>query len=252
MHDPLRFQPYRHGKDDPRVNRALFLGTTSSLAALAAPARAGSIPGGTTFIESLADFDQAGFDRTVGRPAKIRQLYEAVSFHPAMLNNVKNSLNGLTYGFGYAPGDVALAVCPHGPSSSYGFSDAVWEKYRIGEAFALKDAQGATITRNVFLAPQHPLNDSTDPNDLGSLYQDTSIQTLQKRGVLFLTCHTAVEEQSRMLVSRGFAPAGMTPQDVANDILTHLIPGAIVVPSMVGAIAVMQARYAYTYITLAF
>ncbi len=74
---------------------------------------------------------------------------------------------------------------------------------------------------------------------------------LQQRGLIYLTCHTAAEEQARGIVKKGLAPAGMTAADVAVDILTHLIPGAIVVPSMVATIAVLQATYRYTYITLA-
>ncbi len=44
----------------------------------------------------------------------------------------------------------------------------------------------------------------------------------------------------------------MSPTDVANDILTHLIPGTHVVPAMVAAIAILQQRYHYSYITLTF
>ncbi|MGH7659819.1 MAG: transcriptional initiation protein Tat, partial [Vulcanimicrobiaceae bacterium] len=73
---------------------------------------------------------------------------------------------------------------------------------------------------------------------------------LQSRGVVFLTCHTAVMEQSKSLIKGGFAPSGMTAKDVAADILTHLIPGAIVVPSGVATVAVLQQVYRYTYITI--
>ncbi len=72
---------------------------------------------------------------------------------------------------------------------------------------------------------------------------------LQRRGLIVLTCHTAVEEQARALVRDGYAPSAMTAQDVANDILTHLIAGAVVVPSMVATIAVLQSTYRYTYLT---
>jgi intracellular sulfur oxidation DsrE/DsrF family protein len=41
----------------------------------------------------------------------------------------------------------------------------------------------------------------------------------------------------------------MTAGDVAGDILTHLIPGALVVPSMVATIAVLQNKYGYAYLT---
>ena len=78
------------------------------------------------------------------------------------------------------------------------------------------------------------------------------MQALQGRGLVALACHTAIEEQSRGIVKKGLAPAGMTAGDIADDMLTHLIPGAIVVPSMVAAVAVFQPTYRYTYITLTF
>ncbi|MGB8519407.1 MAG: hypothetical protein WCD38_04525, partial [Candidatus Tumulicola sp.] len=65
---------------------------------------------------------------------------------------------------------------------------------------------------------------------------------------IYLNCHTATEEQARGIVKKGFAPAGMSADDVADDMLTHLIPGALVVPAMVATIAVLQAKYRYTYI----
>ena len=67
-----------------------------------------------------------------------------------------------------------------------------------------------------------------------------------------LTCHTAVEEQARAIVKGGFAPSGMSATDVADDILTNLIPGTHVVPAMIAAIAELQQRYHYSYVTLAF
>lgn len=228
------------------------MGASASLAAFAAASAdaAEPVPGGTHLVEQRADFDESNFDRIVGRPADIRQLFEAVAFHPQVLGNVKNALNGLSFGFGYRPDRISIAFCPHGQSASYCYTDYIWKKYNVGEALKLKDAQGKTVVSNVYLEPSHAISDSNDPNDPTSIFQDTSIQTLQKRGVVFTTCHTAVEEQARMLVRGGFGPAGSTATDVANDILTHLIPGALVVPSMVGAIAVMQARYKYTYITV--
>jgi hypothetical protein len=70
--------------------------------------------------------------------------------------------------------------------------------------------------------------------------------------VIFLTCHTAVEEQARALVKAGNAPSGMSASDVADDILTHLIPDTHVVPSMMGTIMVLQQRFHYGYQTVDF
>lgn len=227
------------------MNRASFL-STASIAAAAA------VPGGSDFVERRANFDEASFARAVDRPADIRQIWESVAFHPAVFNNVKNGLNGLQFGFGYRADRIAMVFAPHGPSSAYTYNDDIWQRYKIGEAFGLKDAAGKPLESNVFLRPPSAFESTSDPNDPQSVYQDTSIATLQSRGVVFLTCHTAVEEQARAIVKNGFAPAGATATSVADDILTNLIPGTHVVPAMIAAIAVLQQRYHYTYLTLTF
>lgn len=235
------------------MKRSSFLAASASLVAAGGAAEAATaVPGGTHVVERKADFDATAFARVAERPAEIRQLWEAVSFHPAMLSNIKNALNGLQFGFGYAPGSIATAMCDHGPSSVYAYADELWSKYRLSSALGLKDAQGAPVTHNVYVAPKSSLDPSDDPDDEKGFYQDTSIAALQKRGVVLLACHTAIEEQSRALVKGGFAPAGSSAQDVANDILTHLVPGTVVVPSMVAAIAVLQNKHGYAYTTLAF
>lgn len=223
--------------------RSQFL-MTGSLAAI--------VPGGSDFVELKTQFDQAAFDAVVGRPAQIRQIIEAVAFNPRVLNNVKNSFNGLHFGYGHSQDRIAIALAGHGPSSAYGYADYVWQKYRLGEFLKLDDDQGAPVTRNLWFNAKSTYDPSADPNDENGMYQDTSIETLQKRGLIMLTCHTAVEEQSRALVKSGFAPAGISAKDVADDILTHLIAGTLINPSMVATVAVLQKVYGYTYAALTF
>jgi len=234
------------------MNRSAFIAASAAVAA-ASPAvaqeSAKNVPGGTHFVERKADFDGDAFAKIVGRDAQIRQLYEAVNFKPALLNNVKNSFNGLQFGFGYPADSIAIVLAEHGASSSYAYTDYVWQKYKIGELFEIKDAAGAPVVSNVYLKRRSPADRNADPDDDKGMYQDTSIEALQARGLIVLTCHTAVEEQARTIVKKGLAPAGMTASQVADDILTHLIPGALVVPSMVATIAVLQATYHYTYLT---
>jgi intracellular sulfur oxidation DsrE/DsrF family protein len=236
------------------MKRSSFLAASATLAAASgtAPALAQTVPGGTHFVERKADFDQKAFDAAVGRPAQVRQLWEAVAFKPGVWNNVKNAMNGLQFGFGFAPDSIAMAWCGHGPSSAYAYGNEIWQKYQIGTYFSLKNDAGDPISTNVFVPRQNPADPNADPDDPKSLYQDVSVQALQGRGLVVLACHTAIEEQSRGIVKKGLAPAGMAAGDVASDILTHLIPGAIVVPSMVAAIAVLQQTYRYAYTTLTF
>jgi hypothetical protein len=223
--------------------------TTSTLAVASGVADAQGIPGGVHRVERQADFDEQSFAAVVGRPARIRQLYEAVTFEPAVLGSIKNSFNGLQFGFGYPAGTIAIALAGHGPSAAYGYSDYLWRKYRLGEFMKLHDSAGQPLATNVYLTARAPFDPHADPDDDAGMYQDTSIAMLQRRGLTVLTCHTAVEEQARAIVKRGFAPAGVTAGEVAGDILTHLIAGALVVPSMVATIAVLQATYRYAYLT---
>ncbi|HTA38546.1 MAG TPA: hypothetical protein VK760_05700 [Candidatus Acidoferrales bacterium] len=236
------------------MKRSSFLAASATIAAAsgAAPALAQAVPGGTHFVERKADFDQKAFDAAVGRPAQIRQLWEAVAFKPGVWNNIKNAMNGLQFGFGFAPDSIAMAWCGHGPSSAYAYGDDIWKKYQIGTYFNLKTDAGDPISTNVFRARQNATDPNADPDGPKSLYQDTTVEALQSRGLVVLACHTAIEEQARGIVKKGLAPAGMAATDVANDILTHLVPGAIVVPSMVAAIAVLQQTYKYAYTTLTF
>ena len=231
------------------MNRRGFLARATVAAATPALAGAQPVPGGIHPVERRGDFDARGFSAAVGRPAAIRQVYEAQAFAPNVLNSIKNSFNGLQFGFGYRAGEIVIALAAHGPSAVYGYSDYVWKKYRVGEFFDLKNAAGEPLAANAFVAPRAAYDLGADPDDDSGMYQDVSIRTLQRRGLIVLTCHTAVEEQARRIVARGFAPAGLSEGDVAADILTHLISGAIVVPSMVATLAVLQAKYGYAYLT---
>lgn len=231
------------------LNRRGFLASTAALASAPSVAVAQSVPGGVHRVERRADFDAKAFASLVGRPSQVRQLYEATSFAPGVLSSIKNSFNGLQFGFGYPAQEICIVLAGHGPSAVYGYSEYVWSKYRIGEFFKLADASGRPIQTNVYLDSHAPVDPAADPDDERSMYQDASIAMLQRRGLIVLTCHTAVEEQARGLVQKGFAPAAMSPSEVAADILTHLIDGALVVPSMVATIAVLQNTYRYAYLT---
>jgi intracellular sulfur oxidation DsrE/DsrF family protein len=72
------------------------------------------------------------------------------------------------------------------------------------------------------------------------------MQALQARGVQFLSCHTALEEQVRVLIQRN--QLAQSPEEIVRDMLAHTEPGVLVVAAMAAAIAVMQAEGHYTYI----
>jgi hypothetical protein len=132
------------------------------------------------------------------------------------------------------------------------YDDYVWNKYQIGEWLKVMDPVIAKpAIKNIFYPSKHSqaqLSASVDPDDENSLFQDRSMQALQWRGVQLLSCHTALEEQARVLVSRN--RLSQSPEAVVEDMLAHIKPGILVVAGMGAALALMQAQGQYTYITV--
>ena len=89
---------------------------------------------------------------------------------------------------------------------------------------------------------------STDPNDESSPLQDASMQGLQRRGVHFLSCHPALEEQARQLIKH--YNLSEDPETIVGDMLAHTVPHVLVVASMVSAIALLQIEGRYSYVTV--
>jgi hypothetical protein len=204
-------------------------------------------------VWKASEWKLAEFRKLVSDPARVKQVYDVVQIGDGkFLNNIKNSLNGLRFGFGIAEGEIKIAAALHGPANMLNYDDYIWEKYQIGEWLKIIDpANGKPALKNLFYNSKIGLKRDTDaknPDDLDSIYQDTSMQGLQSRGAQFLSCHTALEEQVRVLISHRIL--SQSPEDVVKDMLAHTLPGVLVVASMVAAIALLQAEGHYTYITV--
>ena len=171
------------------IPRRDFLGTVAGAAAAlsVSPALAAtpSVPGGSAFVETVADFDVAGFTKLATMPKPNKVVWDLTKIGKA-LGNVKNSLNGYHFGFGYGPGQAHAIMALHGAANTANFSDEMWAKYRLGEWLKIDDPKtDKPATRNIWL---HSTSDaSTDPQNPKSIYQDTSIEGLQRRGVSFFT-----------------------------------------------------------------
>jgi hypothetical protein len=207
--------------------------------------------GQAQLVYNTSDWKVAAFNKIVQDPARIKQVYDVVAINDGrFLNNIKNSLNGLQYGFGIRAAQIKVVAALHGPANMLNYDDFIWNQYQIGAWLKVEDpATGKPTVKNPYLASRTALHyTSQDPNNEGSLYEDKSIQALQSRGVTFLSCHTATEEQVRVLVQHNNLTAD--PESIVREMLAHLIPDALSVASMVAAIALLQADGHYTYITV--
>jgi intracellular sulfur oxidation DsrE/DsrF family protein len=230
------------------VQRSTFLaGAAIPLAACATAACASNQADTIGLVETASQFDTAAFHHAVETHAEVRQVWDAGELRPTILGAVKNSLNGLQFGFGVAPSDTAVAFVAHSRSNLMLYDNGVWERYRLGDLFEVKDPNGNVIASNIF-AISHATAQMADPGDVRSFYQDASIVTLQRRGVRFFICNTALVEQAYAIVNARDA-GGSSVDDVARDLREHLLPGVMLVPSGVATVAYLQSRYRYTYAT---
>jgi len=232
------------------LTRRLFLGqATASLAALGAMTSSAN----PQLVYKQSDWEIAEFDHLVKNPSRVKQVFDENQIGGGkFLNNIKNSLNGLHFGFNIPSDQIKIIAAMHGPANALNFDDYVWQKYRIGEWLKVQDPKsGQPAVRNPFFASKAApeMHYATqDPDDENSLFQDTSIQALQLRGVQFLCCHTATEEQVRGLIAQ--QNLTLQPEEIVKEMLAHTLPDVLVVASMVAAIALLQTDGHYSYITV--
>ncbi len=176
---------------DKSLSRREFFRTAVAAAGVAALS---SLPGDAE-AHDLTPTDPAyrfeKYEAIVNRPVRIRQLYQWPNINnPIIYPNISNGLNGFQFSYNVAPDDIQVVVQSYFSANAATYDDHIWERYRLGDAFNVKDpATGASATRNIWLKSKISAQDvSPPPKDRSHpYYADTSIEGLQRRGVLFLT-----------------------------------------------------------------
>jgi hypothetical protein len=235
------------------MNRRSFVSTAATSAAafatLASPGR--EIRAQLVYDKSEWKLNE--FNQLAKNPARVKQVYDIIPIaNGGFLNNIKNSLNGLHFGFGIPQEQIKIVAALHGPANMLNYDDFIWSKYRIGAWLNVTDpSTGRPAEKNIFYPSKAGPSlgySSENPDSLDSLYQDTSIQALQHRGVQLLACHTATEEQARALIAHN--ELTQEPEKIVKEMLAHTLPEVLVVAAMVAAIALLQTDGHYSYITL--
>ena len=131
-------------------------------------------------------FDE--YEAIVNREVMVRQLYQWPTIgNPIIWNNVRNGLNGFQFSYGVPPDQIQVVVQAYASANAAMYDDFIWAKYRFGEARNVKDpAGGEPAVRNIFYPSKLPSVAAPPAERDHPYYADTSIQGLQRRGVLFL------------------------------------------------------------------
>ncbi len=226
--------------------RASFIGAGAAIA-LGAVACSSSASSAIGELEMASQFDAARLARAVDKPADVRICFDASSMYPKLLGAVMNALNGYQFGYAIAPDRIAITVVAHGLANLLLYDDAAWQRYELGQTFGVRDPGGNLVTSNIFAPVGAGFTSTDDPNDQHGSYHRAFIGSLQARGVVFTACNTALYEQAISLSNAGSGKK--SAQAIADDLRAHLIPGAILVPSGVATVGLLQYRYHYAYVT---
>jgi intracellular sulfur oxidation DsrE/DsrF family protein len=207
-----------------------FLGR---LAAVAAAAGVSSVPQSLRADNTSSAPEEDEWLKKLN--AKNRQLFDAPGHGDGLpLVHVLNYLNALNTPYGVKDSDINTVFTLYGALNStmlFAFNDNMWTKYNMGAALKFNDHKtGQPATRNVWRA---------DPQVLGMmLAPPASIESLQKRGTLFLACNNALNLWAGLLAQ---ANKLETPAVVA-DLKANMLPGVVLVPAMVVAIQRIQDK----------
>jgi intracellular sulfur oxidation DsrE/DsrF family protein len=168
-------------------------------------------------------WSDAWLDKITG---KHKQFFDAVTTNEGFaLAFALGFLNLNHEAYGLSDRELTAVVGLRHVAMPMALSDAMWEKYKIGDAFKVMDpATKAPATRNPFLHAD------------GVTFPGSDIPTLVSRGVIFTACNVALTK-----ISERFAPSvGMTADAAKAEWTAALQPGVTLVP--IGVLAVNRAQ----------
>ena len=206
-------------------DRRSFVSVLASVAGLAA--LEGTASAQTPAPAASGQWDLTWFDAFKG---KHKQVYDYgtwdLSNDTRPLRFVGNYLDTYRDVFGLQAVDIDTAVGISRSAFPMNVSDAVWQKYKIGEVWKITDpATKQPSVRNIFLS-DGPL----------------SVKAIQARGTAFWQCNVALGAIAQQLAQA----SGMPAAEVRADLIAGLNPGVHLVPAHVMALGIAQ-EHGFTY-----
>lgn len=116
-----------------------------------------------------------------------------------------------------------------------------WDRHK----FAAKT--DGKLTSKTLIVERPGLSPGDDAQNLDAFYgpNNNNIVPLQRRGMVFVACHDSIHAIARGLHAASEL-SGVSADEIAADLTNSLLPGAVLVPSVVAFIAELQ-RAGYSY-----
>lgn len=214
----------RESAYDP--SRRAFLGQLGLVAAVGT--HAGRL---LPMVDSSAPRPQSAWDMS-WTEAVAKARYKAVFDSPSLADGAALDVAADIWGsykdvYG-TDDDVRMVVVMRQLGQVMAFNDHLWEKYGIGAERNVKDpVTQQPARRNVYLTSR-----AGDPDYAVSARLDS----LHKRGAIFLVCNRASMNWAASAATRTGTPV----ETVREDVRANLVPGAVLMPTGVFALARAQ------------
>ncbi len=168
---------------------------------------------------------EAWFDKIKGRHKMVFDIAKPDGLFLTFTRNFLESNNET----GTPDSDLSAVIVLRHAAIILALKDTVWEKYKLGEFFNVKDeAAGGFALHNTYWDPKR--NDNFPSNK--------SIDHLQKRGVLFCVCDTALDNISEKIAQL----RDVKKTTVKTDFYEGILPEIQLVPSGVWALGRAQEK----------
>jgi hypothetical protein len=186
-------------------------------------------------------WDREAFNALLAYRGGPRQLWHNRKLDGGWLDYMDSAITAEVFSFHHP--DFLAVSATHGTTGLALFDQAAWDKYKIGSIAPGK------MTSNTFILDKGNGGDPADIEKPGGVYggDAVSIPYMMRRGVVFLMCHHAIWEFAEGLHAKGPNPDKLSVEELAADLTDHVLPQAIVVPSLVAAIPELETT-GYVYI----
>jgi intracellular sulfur oxidation DsrE/DsrF family protein len=168
-----------------------------------------------------------------------KQIFDCVSVaHIAEMAYARNFLSA-SADYGLKDEDMSVIVSLRHEATPYAYNDAMWEKYKIGEALNVPQPRGGGRGAPPDTTPAAQLPRATRNPQMGL------ITDLAGRGVRFTACSLSTGRYSSQ-----FARAtGQQAADVRAELIANLVPNARIVPAGVVVLNRAQERgFSYLHV----
>jgi hypothetical protein len=169
-------------------------------------------------------------------PGGPKQVWECTDIAAAWPNLMREALNGQVFAHDH-PDFLAVAAI-HGTAHLSLFSQAMWDRYGLAEG------THGVLSRNVLIVEPAGVSPMDDRQRVDGFYgpANSNLVSLQRRGVVLIGCHDSIHAIARGVAAR----QGGTADAIAAELTNELLPGTILVPSVVAYLAEVQ-RAGFTY-----